>query len=49
MRVRDHHMHQTMRGHRVFPCEGLVDAGWSAVVVQQQILGPLRIAKVRAV
>ncbi len=42
-------MHQAMGRHGVFPCEGLVDAGGAAIVLQRQIVGALDKAEVRAI
>ncbi|KUP94251.1 hypothetical protein TRIHO_08640 [Tritonibacter horizontis] len=46
MGVGDHHMHQPVAGHRVFPGEGLVDARRAAVIQQGQMFRPLHKAQV---
>ncbi len=48
MGVGDHHVHETVGRERVFPGESLVDAQGRAVVVQQEVLGPTRIAEMRS-
>ena len=42
-------MHQPVGGHRVVPCEGLVDACGCPVFAQRQIIGSMHKAQVRAV
>ena len=49
MGVRDDHVHQAMRRHRVLPGERLVDAGRAAVLLQAQVLGAVDEAQMRAV
>ena len=47
--VGDHHVHQPVGRERVFPGIGLVDALGGAVLVDQQVLRPHRVAEMRAV
>ncbi len=49
MGVRDHHVHQPMGRHRMFPRIRLVDALGVAVLVEREVLWPARIAQMRAV
>ena len=46
VRVADHHMHQAVGGHRVFPRERLVDPGGVAVVVKAKVVGAVDVAEV---
>jgi hypothetical protein len=49
MGVGNHHMHEAMRRHRVFPGERLVDPRRRAVVFQRQILRAPHEAQMRAI
>ena len=49
MGVGNHHMHQTMGRHGVFPSVGLVNACSTAILFQAQIIWPLNIAQMRPV
>ena len=49
MRIRDHHMHQPVGRHRVFPGIGFVDPCRVAFGIEQQVLWAVSITKVRAI
>ena len=49
MCIRNHHMHQAVRGHRIFPRERFVDPRRASVGLESEIFGAVHKAKMRAI